>query len=70
MGGTLLAGPASAELLAYEGFDYPRQQWFDGSVAPETIQGIGGLNGGSGFSEAWDDQSNVLVDDQGRVRDR
>lgn len=47
---------AGAELLAYEGFEYERRQWF--TTTPEWIQvpGIGGLNGGTGFAAAWDDQ--------------
>ena len=44
------AGSVSAALIAYEGFDYERTQWTDGTTDGE---GIAGLNGGSGWGGAW-----------------
>lgn len=60
------APQAEAELLAYEGFDYDRVQWF--TTQPEWIMvdGIGGLDGGTGFDAGWDDQSGTqLFDNDG-----
>ncbi len=45
------AGSVSAALIAYEGFDYDRKQWTDGTSDGE---GIAGLDGGSGWGGPWE----------------
>lgn len=45
------AGRANAELLAYDGFDYT------------AGAGLKDLNGGSGWTSAWDEQNNLIFSD-------
>jgi len=42
--------PAWAAIIAYEGFDYDRRQWFDGN---DDGEGIAGLDGGTGWGGPW-----------------
>lgn len=49
---TFGASSASAELLAYEGFNYERHQWTEGS---NDAEGLTGLDGGFGWGGTWEE---------------
>src|SRR5690625_1571248 len=63
----LFSTSASAKLLVYEGFDYDRIQWTEGS--DHSPEGIEGLDGGFGFAEPWQETEPHLTGIAAEARD-